>query len=134
VGDAEIIPGQGVKIETSAGPNQGTWVIPTATNEAEVTHVVGFEQTTLNTNLAVPSGNANSDVTFPAESIGIKAMPFGSVFVVAGATIVAGERLQFDAGTFTVIPNATTGNLISIVALENAEVEDVLAVRIAVIG
>lgn len=127
----EIQPGYGVYIDTAAGATQGQWLLPAVGAEDLVTHIVSFDPSNLNTALTVPVGNANSEVIFPAGTLGVKGMANGSIWVEAGTALVTGQSLQFDATNNNYIANALTGNQLLIIALKDAAADEIIPVRIS---
>ncbi|MEE9451888.1 MAG: hypothetical protein V3V61_03920 [Gammaproteobacteria bacterium] len=129
-------PSQGVFLNSS-----GEWITAIDGQAADIlliTHILSFENTTLNTPLSAPVGNADSEVVYPEGTPGVKAFSKGSVFVTAGATILRGQAVEYkapavagdDAGTYIVSTQALGASRLSIIALENAAADDIFAVRI----
>ena len=99
IAGVEVKPGQGVYYD--AGTNK--WILPTSDATRKlVTHMVTYDPTSFNTDIAAPTTNNITEVVFAADAL-IKLASFGSFFAQAG------ETLENDDA---VIYNQTTGKWI----------------------
>ena len=131
------LPGQAVYLEQGASAtNQGDWVVATTAVQAQTlaTHILGFE---LND---VANSTNTGFIEYEAGATLVKALAYGTMYVVAGASILRGQAVYFDTSDLTqtnylpltVAP--TTEPAKSFIALENANAGDILGVRLSRIG
>jgi len=86
-----LVPGDGVYYDATTD----RWIKPTdAATRLLVTHVVGFDASSFNTDISSPTLNQSSQVTYAAGDL-IKVMAYGTIIVVAGEDIVANQDLVY---------------------------------------
>lgn len=95
VAGVEVKPGMGVYY--SAGTNK--WILPTSDATRKlVTHIVSYDPTSFNTDIAAPATNNITEVVFAADAI-IKLAAFGSFFALAGATLENDDAVIYNEST-----------------------------------
>jgi len=130
----EVKPGYGV-YAGPPGPTVNEWILPaSAPDQALVTHIVSFEVNDPNTPLAVPAGNATSSVVYPANSIKVKAMRKGPIYVLVEVAVYVGETLEFNFSTFTWQTNTAANARVNVRALSPGQAGDVVPVQIDVVA
>jgi len=95
VAGVEVEPGMGVYYD--AGTNKFIKPTDVATRKL-VTHIVSFDPTSFNTDIAAPTTNNITKVVLAADSI-IKLAVLGSFFGLAGATIENDDAVVFNEST-----------------------------------
>ena len=94
VAAVEVKPGMGVYFD---GTNK--FILPTSDATRKlVTHIVSYDPTSFNTDIAAPSTNNITEVVFAADAI-IKLGAFGSFFVTAGETVKDGDAAIYNQTT-----------------------------------
>jgi hypothetical protein len=125
----ELVPADGVYYDAN-----GEWIKPVdALTEPLVTHLVGFELSDNSFSIATQD-NLNTAISYPADTPKVKGLANGCMFVVAGGSILKGQQLQYEFGTGKYIVNGVTGNRLNIIALEDAEVDQIFTVRVNAIA
>ena len=90
--EVALRPGMGVLRDATSNK----FALPTTdAEELLVTHIVGFDSSSFNADIASPTTNQASRVEFAADAI-VKAMAYGTMVVIAGATVKAGDLARYD--------------------------------------
>lgn len=94
VAGVEVKPGQGVYFDGTS-----KFILPTSDATRKlVTHIVSYDPTSFNTDIAAPSTNNITEVVFAADAI-IKLASLGSFFVQAGETVKNGDAAIYNEST-----------------------------------
>ena len=131
----DLLPGQGVYLDTSVGLTTGQWILPASDAEGNlVTHIVSFDPSALNFDITPQNGNSSSEVKFPANTPLVKAMRVGAITLNAGADILRGQAVVYQQSSTSYVLNTLTGNKIRLIALEDASNGSLFAARLSQAG